>query len=86
MLHVEALDFAGARRQCQETPDVGFETSPWVFFLRRAVLAMAPQPRPANWRDAAPLLMPAVCTASWANAMTGTLREGGPAAVPFGNH
>jgi len=41
MLHVEALDFAGARRHCEETHDVGFETSPWVFFLRRAVLAKA---------------------------------------------
>jgi hypothetical protein len=36
-------------------------------WLRRAVLAMAPRPRPASWRDAAPLLMPAVRTA-WRSA------------------
>jgi DNA-binding winged helix-turn-helix (wHTH) protein len=41
MLHVEALDFSGARRHCEETYDVGFEISPWVFFLRRAVLSKA---------------------------------------------
>jgi hypothetical protein len=44
--------------------------------LRRAVLAAVPRPRPANWRDAAPLLMPAVRTASWANSMTSTARPG----------
>src|SRR6266849_10466234 len=38
--------------------------------LDRAVLAMVPQPRPASWRDAAPLLMPAVRAATWANAMS----------------
>ena len=38
--------------------------------LHRAVLAMVPQPRPASWRDAAPLLMPAVRAATWANAMS----------------
>src|SRR5262249_61193520 len=53
--------------------------------LHRAVLAMVPQPRPAKWRDAAPLLMPAVRTASWANAMiTTTAGAREPAAVPFG--
>ncbi len=52
--------------------------------LRRAVLAMVPQPRPATWRDAAPLLMPAVRTASWANAMITTAGARAPAAVPFG--
>jgi hypothetical protein len=45
--------------------------------VRRHVLAMTAPPRPANWRDAAPLLMPAVRSASWANAMTST--AGGPA-------
>src|SRR5262249_1656335 len=40
--------------------------------LRRAVLAMVPRPRPATWRAAAPLLMPAVRTATWANAMITT--------------
>src|SRR5262245_49636579 len=50
--------------------------------LRRAVLAMVPQPRPASWRDAAPLLMPAVRTATWANAMiTTTAGAREPAAV-----
>jgi hypothetical protein len=52
--------------------------------LCRAVLAVVPPPRPASWRDAAPLLMPAVRTASWANAMTGPARAGAPAGVPFG--
>jgi DNA-binding winged helix-turn-helix (wHTH) protein/tetratricopeptide (TPR) repeat protein len=41
LLHVEALDFAGARARCEETYDVQFETSPWVYFLRRIVLAKA---------------------------------------------
>lgn len=49
--------------------------------LRRAVLAMVPQPRPATSRDAAPLLMPAVRTESWANEMAAA---GGLAAVPVG--
>src|SRR5260221_11451848 len=39
--------------------------------LRRAVLGMAPQPPPAGWLDAAPRLLPAVPTASLANAGTG---------------
>jgi len=52
--------------------------------LRRAVLASVPEPRPANWRDAAPLLMPAVRTASWVNSMTSTAEAGALAAVPFG--
>lgn len=47
--------------------------------LRRAVLAMIPQPRPANWREAVPLLLPAVRTASWASAAAASA-----AAVPFG--
>jgi DNA-binding winged helix-turn-helix (wHTH) protein/tetratricopeptide (TPR) repeat protein len=41
LLHVEALDFAGARTRCEETYDVRFETSPWVYFFRRIVLAKA---------------------------------------------
>jgi len=41
MLHAEALDFAGARTRCEETYDVPFETSPWVYFFRRIVLAKA---------------------------------------------
>ena len=53
--------------------------------LRRAVLAMAPQPRPTTWDDAAPLLLPAVRTSSWANAATAAKGEGGLAAVPFGS-
>jgi uncharacterized protein YtpQ (UPF0354 family) len=52
--------------------------------LRTAVLASVPQSRPANWRDAAPLLMPAVRTASWANSMINTSEPGALAAVPFG--
>jgi hypothetical protein len=52
--------------------------------LRRAMLAMVPQPRPASWRDAAPLLMPAVRAASWANAVISNARDGASAAVPFG--
>lgn len=52
--------------------------------LRRAVLAMAPQSRPAKWHDAAPLLLPAVRTASWANAVTGATGDPGLATVPFG--
>jgi hypothetical protein len=52
--------------------------------LRRAVLAAVPMPRPANWRDAAPLLMPAVRTASWANSLTIKAAAGATAALPFG--
>jgi hypothetical protein len=52
--------------------------------LRRAVLAMRPQPRPATWRDAVPLLRPAVRTASWANAVMTAPGSGKPAKVPFG--
>jgi hypothetical protein len=52
--------------------------------LRRAVLAMVPRPRPASWRDAAPLLMPAVRTATWANAVITTAGTGEPAGAPFG--
>jgi hypothetical protein len=52
--------------------------------LRRAVLAMVPQPRPADWRDAAPRLLPAVRTASWANAVIRPSGAAASAAVPFG--
>lgn len=52
--------------------------------LRRAVLAMVPAPHPAQWRDAAPLLMPAVRASSWANAMISTAGSRASAAVPFG--
>jgi hypothetical protein len=52
--------------------------------LRRAVLAMGPQPRPVNWRDAAARLLPAVRSASWANAATGPSAAGNSAALPFG--
>jgi hypothetical protein len=41
MLHSEALDFAGALTHCEKTYDVPFETSPWVYFFRRIVLAKA---------------------------------------------
>jgi hypothetical protein len=51
--------------------------------LRRAVLGIVPRPRPATWHDAAPLLLPAVRTASWANAAIG-MGGGDLAAVPFG--
>ena len=34
--------------------------------LRRAVLAMAPEPRPQTWEQAAPRLLPAVRSTSWA--------------------
>jgi hypothetical protein len=58
--------------------------------LRRAVLALVPQPRPDNWRDAAPLLMPAVRSTSWANAhiaaseaKVSTARAFGKPLVPF---
>jgi hypothetical protein len=36
--------------------------------IRTAVLAMAPRPRPQTWDDAAPMLLPAVRSASWAAA------------------
>ena len=52
--------------------------------LRRAVLAAVPPARPASWRDAAPLLMPAVRTASWANPLISTAEAGALTAVPFG--
>jgi hypothetical protein len=52
--------------------------------LLRAVLAAVPRPRPASWRDAGPLLMPAVRAASWANSMISTARPGAFSAVPFG--
>jgi hypothetical protein len=52
--------------------------------LRRAVLAMVPRPRPANWADAAPLLMPAVRAASWANALAFSSGAAVPQALPFG--
>jgi tetratricopeptide (TPR) repeat protein len=41
MLHAEAVDFSGALERCEETIDVPFETSPWVYFFRRIVLAKA---------------------------------------------
>jgi hypothetical protein len=54
--------------------------------LRRALLGMASGPRPACWRDAAPLLLPAVLAASRANAMA--IGSGGEvtaaADAPFG--
>jgi uncharacterized protein YtpQ (UPF0354 family) len=52
--------------------------------LRRAVLAMSPQPKPADWRDAAPRLLPAVRAVSWANAVTRPSGAQATAAVPFG--
>jgi hypothetical protein len=52
--------------------------------LRRAVLAMVPQPSPADWRDAAPRLLPAVRTANWANAVIRPSGAVASAAVPFG--
>lgn len=52
--------------------------------LRRAVLAILPQPHPASWHDAAPLLMPAVRTPSWANATASMTLARPPARVPFG--
>lgn len=50
--------------------------------LRKAVLAMLPPDRPGTWEDAVPQLLPAVRTASWANATTGAARTEPPA--PFG--
>lgn len=52
--------------------------------MRRAVLAMTPGPRPADWSDAAPRLLPAVRTASWANAVIKTAEAGPTPTVPFG--
>lgn len=52
--------------------------------LRRHVLAMMAPPRPASWHDAAPLLMPAVRTASWATAMISAAGAGPTVAIPFG--
>jgi hypothetical protein len=52
--------------------------------LRRAVLAMVPPPRPATWPDAVPRLMPAVRSASWANAGLSVVPPGRPARGPFG--
>jgi hypothetical protein len=52
--------------------------------LRRAALAMVPEPGPADWRDAAPLLLPAVRAVSWANAVIGLSGAGASAAIPFG--
>ncbi len=40
-LHVEALDFAGAKERCEDTPDSAFETDAFVFFFRRVILARA---------------------------------------------
>lgn len=50
--------------------------------LRKAVLAMLPPDRPETWDEAAPQLLPAVRTASWAQAAAGDGRPDGPA--PFG--
>jgi uncharacterized protein YtpQ (UPF0354 family) len=61
----------------------GLDTAARAQRLRKAVLAMVPQPRPVTWLDAAPRLMPAVRTASWANALS-TVGSGGPAAAAFG--
>jgi hypothetical protein len=52
--------------------------------LRLAVLAMVPQPHPASWREAAPLLIPAVRAASWANAIISPAGVVASAALPFG--
>jgi hypothetical protein len=45
---------------------------------------MVPQPTPADWREAAPRLLPAVRTASWASALVRPSGAGASAAVPFG--
>ena len=50
--------------------------------LRKAVLAMMPPERPDTWGEAAPQLLPAVRTASWAYASAGDGRADVPA--PFG--
>jgi hypothetical protein len=53
--------------------------------LRRAVLGMMPGPRPATWKEAARRLLPAVRSASWANAMVLPVEApGGPLRPPFG--
>lgn len=41
LLHIEALDFAEGRKRGEETDDLPFETSAWMFFLRRTILAKA---------------------------------------------
>ena len=40
-LHVEALDFDGARARCESVEDRVFEGNPFAFFFQRAVLAKA---------------------------------------------
>ena len=40
-LHVEALDFDGARDRCEAVEDRVFEGNPFAFFFQRAVLAKA---------------------------------------------
>jgi hypothetical protein len=50
--------------------------------LRTAVLAMAPQPRPATWAEAEPRLMPAVRTVSWL-AAAGLVGVVNKALAPF---
>jgi DNA-binding winged helix-turn-helix (wHTH) protein len=40
-LHVEALDFAGAKARCADTSDPAFEADAFVFFFRRVILARA---------------------------------------------
>jgi DNA-binding winged helix-turn-helix (wHTH) protein/tetratricopeptide (TPR) repeat protein len=40
-LHVEALDFEGARQRCEEALDLRVEANPYNFFLGRTVLAKA---------------------------------------------
>ncbi len=41
LLHAEALNFAEARKRCEEAYDLPYETSAWVFFFRRTILAKA---------------------------------------------
>ena len=40
-LHVEAMDFQGARELCEEVDDTILEENPFAFFFHRAVLAKA---------------------------------------------
>ena len=52
LLHVEALDFAEARKRCEEIRNLSFETSPWLYFFHQTVLAKAclgMQDYPAAW-------------------------------------
>jgi tetratricopeptide (TPR) repeat protein len=40
-LHVEALDFVGAKQRCEEIEDAVFDANPFAFYFQRAVLAKA---------------------------------------------